>query len=491
MQLCRRGLMGLAFVLSVQLMQAAPTEKPNILFIFADDLSYETIGAYGLLDIDTPHLDTLVEQGTSFTHAYNMGAYNGAVCVASRAMLNTGRFLWNVYQTDTPPKMKEEIASGHLWSQLMKEAGYRTYMTGKWHVRANPEDIFDVVKDPRAGMPNQTPEGYNRPIDEEDYKNGWKPWETKYEGFWKGGKHWSEVVGDHGVNFLKEAAEHDEPFFMYLAFNAAHDPRQAPKEYVDRYPLDRIKMPVDFLSEYPYAEAICGKKLRDEKLMPYPRTEYSVKINRQEYFALITHMDDQIGRILQALKESGKADNTYIVFTADHGLSVGHHGLVGKQNMYDHSVRVPFMVVGPNIKKGEKNAAPIYLQDVMPTSLELAGVPKPDTVEFKSLMPLLQGKADKSYDQIFGAYMGRQRMVQQDEWKLMHYPTIGVKRLYNMKADPFEQTDLAKNPEYAAKVQELSVSLLKLSVELNDPLDYEDPVASWKKAAPKKKPKKK
>jgi len=466
-------------------LQAKP-EKPNILFIFADDLSYETIGAFDLLDIDTPHLDKLVDGGTTFTHAYNMGAYNGAVCVASRAMLNTGRFVWNTYAHDTGPKMKAEAEAGQMWSQLMKQAGYRTYMTGKWHVKVAPEAIFDVVKDERPGMPKDTPEGYNRPLDEADYEKGWKPWETKYGGFWEGGKHWSEVVADHGIEFLEESAEQDEPFFMYLAFNAAHDPRQAPKEYVDRYPLDRVKLPNNFTPKYEYQDEIgCGKDLRDARLAPFPRTEYSVKINRQEYFALITHMDDQIGRILQALEETGQADNTYIVFTADHGLAVGRHGLIGKQNMYDHSVRVPFMVVGPNIKQGEKNDAPIYLQDIMPTALDLAGAPIPEYVEFKSLMPMLQGKQKKSYDAIYGGYTGLQRMITKDGWKLIHYPTAGANRLYNMTADPFEKNDLAKNPEYADKIKELHADLLRLSEQVNDPLDYNNPVESWKKASPK------
>ena len=486
----KKLLPALALSIGLAAVTSAQTDQPNILFIFADDLSYETVGAVGILDIDTPHLDKLVDFGTSFTHAYNMGAYNGAVCVASRAMLNTGRFVWNTFAYDTGKKMKEEAKAGHMWSQLMKEAGYRTYMTGKWHVKAQPEEIFDVVADERPGMPNQTPEGYNRPLNEEDYKTGWKPWETKYEGFWKGGKHWSEVVADHGIAFLKDAKEHDEPFFMYLAFNAAHDPRQAPKEYVDRYPLDRVKLPNNFAPKYKYQDAMgCGEELRDARLAPFPRTEYSVKVNRQEYFALITHMDDQIGRIIQALEESGQADNTYIVFTADHGLAVGRHGLIGKQNMYDHSVRVPFMVVGPNVKKGEKNDAPIYLQDIMPTALDLAGAPIPEYVEFKSLKSMLNGKQEKHYDSIYGAYKGLQRMISKDGWKYITYPTCGGERLYNMTADPFEQNDLAANPEYAAKMKELKASLLTLSADLGDPLDFNDPVASWNKASPPKKKK--
>ncbi len=459
-----RNVFALALAGAVSLAGAA--EKPNVLFIFADDMSYETIRAHGMLDIDTPNLDRLVEHGTSFTHAYNMGAWNGAVCVASRAMLNTGKFVWHAQSADGAALTEQK----HSWSQRMREAGYRTYMTGKWHVsKLDVTQVFDVAKHERPGMPKQTDAGYNRPKDEADYEAGWKPWETKYGGFWEGGKHWSEVVADDGVEFLQEAAGDDQPFFMYLAFNAPHDPRQAPKEYIDRYPLSRIELPENFLPEYPYADAICGKNLRDERLMPYPRTEYAVKVNRQEYFASITYMDFQIGRILEALEKSGKAENTYIVFTADHGLAVGHHGLCGKQNMYDHSVRPPFLVVGPQAKPGTKIDAPIYLQDVMATAIDLADADA-EGVDFKSLLPLLQGEDEEHYDSIYGAYTGTQRMITKDGWKLIAYPTIGKLRLFNLSKDPKEMNDLAENPEYAGRLQQLSADLETLMDEMDDPM---------------------
>lgn len=452
------GFMGIAACVTA-------ANQPNVVYIFADDMAYETIAAHGMLDIDTPNLDKLAELGTSFTHAYNMGSWSGAVCMASRKMLNTGQFVWQAETAD----LKTLVAENKMWSQRMQQAGYRTYMTGKWHVSTAANKIFNVAQNVRAGMPNQTPEGYDRPKDAADYATGWKPWDPQHGGYWKGGKHWSEIVADDSVAFLATAAQEDQPFFMYLAFNAPHDPRQAPKEYVDRYPLGRIKMPENFLPEYPHANAICGKRLRDEKLMPYPRTEYSVKINRQEYFAIITHMDDQIGRILEALEATGKADNTYIVFTADHGLAVGHHGLVGKQNMYDHSVRVPFLVVGPNVKAGAKIDAPIYLQDVVPTALELAGAPV-DGVDFKSLLPLLNNHQGGHYDAIYGAYLDRQRMVTKGDWKLISYPKIGVERLFNLKKDPNEMNDLVNNPEYALKLSELRAALSELSQSMADPL---------------------
>jgi len=443
--------------------------KPNILFIFADDQCFETLHAMGCDEIATPNLDRLVRGGTVFTHAYNMGSWTGAVCVASRTMLNTGLFLWHAQRAHR--RIDQEFRQkDRMWGQLMAHAGYETYFTGKWHVRANAEKVFDHVTHVRGGMPNQTPQGYNRPI--EGKPDPWKPWDPKFGGFWKGGTHWSEVLGDDAVGFIQRAASREKPFFMYLAFNAPHDPRQSPKSYVDRYPLDKVAVPANYLPEYPYKDAIgCGKGLRDEKLAPFPRTKYAVKVNRQEYYAIITHMDAQIGRILDALEKSGKAANTVIFFTADHGLAVGHHGLMGKQNLYDHSVRVPLIVTGPGVPKGRTIAAPVYLQDIMPSTLELAGAAKPEHVQFRSLMPLIAGKATQSHDAVYGAYLGLQRMVTDEGWKLLLYPRIKKVRLYHLEEDPLEMKDLAGDPKHAPVIRRLFATLLKLQKEAGDTLD--------------------
>jgi len=457
-----------SFAVADRVSAKAPQDRPNVLFIFADDQCFETLHALGHDLIETPNLDRLVERGVTFTEAYNQGSWSGAVCVASRTMLNTGRFLWRanrVYHT-----AEQERQAGRFWSEYMKAAGYDTYMTGKWHVRADAQKAFDHVTNVRGGMPNQTREGYNRPI--EGQPDPWSPWDTKFGGYWAGGKHWSEVLGDDAVGFLAQAARRDKPFFMYLAFNAPHDPRQSPKEYVDKYPLEKVDVPVNFLPEYPFKDAIgCGKGLRDEKLAPFPRTEYAVKVNRQEYYAIITHMDAQVGRILDALEKSGKADSTYIFFSADHGLAVGHHGLMGKQNLYDHSVRVPLIVCGPDVPQNKKLDAPVYLQDIMPSSLELAGVERPDHVQFRSLMPLVRGEAEKSYDAIYGGYLAVQRSVKQDGYKLLLYPKIAKARLYHVQEDPYEMNDLADDPQYKPLIKKLFARLLELQEETGDQLD--------------------
>ena len=455
--------------LLVLLFLASPllAAKPNVLFLFADDHTYEAVRAFGHTDIDTPNLDRLAKRGTTFNRAYNMGSWSGAVCVASRTMLISGRSVWDAGKIHKTTDAERK--AGVLWPQLMKKAGYKTYMTGKWHIETDAAKCFDVTRDVRAGMPKTVASAYNRPI--ADQTDAWSPFDQSLGGFWEGGTHWSEVVANHTLSFLAEAKQGSDPFFIYAAFNAPHDPRQAPKEFVDRYPLSRIAMPANFLPEYPHKDAIgCSHKLRDENLAPMPRTELAVKTHRAEYYALITHLDSQFGRILDALDASGQAENTWIFFTADHGLAVGHHGLLGKQNLYDHSVRVPFLVAGPGVAKGAKNDAAIYLQDVMATALDLAGAEKPAHVFFNSLRPLLNGEKSR-YESVYGAYLELQRAITHDGWKLIAYPKAKVLRLYHLAEDPQEMQDLAAKTEHAAKVKDLLQRLVKLSTDLHDKVD--------------------
>lgn len=467
--------------------------KPNVIFIFADDMTHTAINALGNDEIITPNLDKLVKTGTTFSHAYNMGAWNGAVCAASRAMLISGRSVWNA------DNFRQEWLKGQemdkTWGKMMESAGYDTYMTGKWHVDAPATSVFQNVTHVRPGMPrdswshngtipliNEMIEsgkskkeieavGYNRPLSKND--TTWTPTDKKFGGFWEGGKHWSEVLKDDAIGFINKAKTKETPFFMYLAFNAPHDPRQAPQEYLDKYPLENISLPESWIPMYPFKDSIGnGPSLRDEALAPFPRTEYATKKHIQEYYALITHLDDQIGAILDELKASGKMDNTYIIFTSDHGLAMGRHGLLGKQTQFDHSIRPPFMIIGPNVPKDHKIDTDIYLQDAMATSLELAGVDKPEYVYFNSILDMVRGIRTKSYyDAIYGGYVKTQRMIRKDGFKLMVYPKLKKVLLFDMVNDPEEMNDLAENPEHQERINSLFRELLDMQKELNDPLD--------------------
>jgi len=443
--------------------------KSNIIFIIADDQSYNTVHAYGNDEIRTPNIDRLAAEGITFTHAYNMGAWHGAVCIASRTMINTGMFLWRA--EDSEKNLEQMADQGMMWSQLMQQAGYDTYFSGKWHVKINPEKIFDHVVHVRPGMPETVPEAYNRP--HKGQADDWSPYDTTIGGFWEGGKHWSEVLAEDAINFIDAASKKDKPFFMYIAFNAPHDPRQSPKKFVDMYPPDKISVPESYIPEYPYKDDIgCGEKLRDERLAPFPRTEYAVKVHRQEYYAIITHMDAQLGRILVALERSGKAENTYVFFTADHGLACGNHGLMGKQNMYDHSMRTPLLIAGPGIPDNEQLDVNVYLQDIMATAIEISGIEKPEYIEFNSLLPYIKGEKNHSnYSSIYGAYMDLQRMIRDDQYKLIIYPYAQKILLFDIKNDPLELNDLSEDPMKQELIKDMFNRLENMSVHMGDTLE--------------------
>lgn len=457
---------------------AGRPDKPNILFILTDDQAVDTIAALGEWGCDatrvkTPNLDRLAAGGVIFRNAYNMGAWTGAVCVSSRSMLNTGRFLWHAQQSEKN-KYRGELAAGGMWSQRMKAAGYETYLAGKWHVETPSETLFDHTAHVRQGMPETVPSAYQRPS--ADRPDTWLPWDESLGGYWAGGRHWSEVLADDAEAFLKRAAGEQKPFFMYLAFNAPHDPRQSPKSYVDLYPPATVALPGNFRPEHPFHEAmglgpLTPKGLRDEVLAPFPRSEAAIRVHRSEYYALVSHLDAQIGRILDALKASGLADNTVVILTADHGLAVGRHGLMGKQNMHEHSLRVPFLLSGPGLPAGRSIDARIYLQDAMATALDLAGADARD-VEFRSVLPLVRGERTGQYDAIYGAYMpGRQRAVVEGRDKLILYPAAGAVQLFDLSADPLEMNDLSARPDTLAVRRRLFARLLELQRRTGDPAD--------------------
>ena len=481
MNVCKYLMTGFLGMVLTSGLFAQDNKKPNILFVFADDLTFESLQTLNNSETITPNLDRLRNRGVTFTHAFNQGSWTPAVCAASRAMMNTGSYLWkaaqycNSAQSKRPSEMpacpvQKKAPKGYL-SEFMKAAGYDTYFTGKWHVEIDSHKVFDVVGTVRGGMPNQTEARYNRKFIK-GQPDTWDPTDKSNGGYWKGGKHWSEVVRDETLGFMDIAKKKSNPFFMYIAFNAVHDPRQAPQEYEDMYKAEDLSIPKSFLPEYPYCEqAGTGHNLRDERLAPYPRTKYSVQVNRKEYYALLTHMDHQIGIILDSLKAIGEEDNTYILFTADHGLALGDHGFIGKQNMYDRSMRVPLFVVGPGIKAGKIIDDKVYLQDIMATALDIAESDAVNDMDFKSLLPVCEGKKNiAAQDVVYGAYMGYQRMVRTDKYKMIIYPIANVVRLYNIHNDPDEMNDIA-GMKYKKVMDKLFFQFKELQKEVKDPLD--------------------
>ncbi|MFI3248512.1 MAG: sulfatase-like hydrolase/transferase [Rikenellaceae bacterium] len=452
------------------------TPNPDILFLFVDDMTYDGVCAIGNREVITPNMDRIVDQGVCFSNTHNMGGWNGALSMASRTQLMTGKFLWNAFAEQNRDKFDSIIEEQRTWPQVITNGGYKSYHTGKWHVSGvDPADIYDEVEVARPGMPNDnrntTGVGYNRPLSPED--NSWLPWDKSMGGFWEGGKHWSEVQADLIIAYMERNQDSDKPLFMTCAFNAPHDPRQSPEGYTDKYPVEQIAVPKSFQPEHPYMEQMrSGKEVRDEQLAPWPRTEYAVQKHTQEYYAIITHLDEQIGRILEALESSGRADNTLIILTADNGLAMGKHGFLGKQSLYDHSMRVPLVIAGCGLPKGERRDQMVYMQDIVPTMYEVAGVEAPEGTDFNSLIDIAKSKKAKSnYEYIYGAYIDKQRMIKDDRYKLFLINEAQKGYLFDLKSDPDEINNLFDDPKYKSVVERLSQAYLEYEASMNDKYD--------------------
>lgn len=449
--------------------------RPNVVLILTDDQAVDTIAAAKVWGVDstviqTPNMDRLYREGTSFTQCYNPGAWNGAVCVASRSMLNTGKFLWYCHDAEKN-RFKDLVDTKRFWSQRMRDAGYETFLFGKWHIEAPAENLFDHVIHLRPGMARTVKSAYQRPL--EGKEDAWKPWDTRNGGYWNGGKHWSEVLADDATASIRNAAASGKPFFMYLAFNAPHDPRQSPQEFIDRYPLEKVPVPENFLPENPHLAAMgLGPKgpkgMRDENLAPYPRTPFAVKTHRREYQAMVTHLDLQIGRILDALDQAAVSENTLVMLTSDHGLALGRHGLLGKQNLYEHSLRTPFILRGPGIPKNKRFSNRIYLQDAMATVLDIAGADSKD-MDFKSVLPLIRGEREIQHQPIYAAFAPtRQRAVIDGNLKLILYPADKTALLFDLESDPLEMHELIDRTDDKKR---LFRKLIDLQKQIGDPLD--------------------
>lgn len=463
---------------SLAIAAAAPGGKPNVLFILTDDQAVDTIAAAGAWDAAgsstrTPRMDSLYQNGTSFANAYNAGAWHGAVCVASRSMLHSGRFLWHARRAERT-RFREMIDQGRFWSQRMKAAGYTTFMSGKWHVEAPAERLFDRLVHPRPGMPGTVKRSYQRPI--EGRPDPWSPTDPSLGGYWEGGRHWSEVLADDAVDFLREAATGTRPFFMYLAFNAPHDPRQAPAEFLAMHPMESVGLPENFQPLQEHLDAMglgpaSLKGMRDEALAPFPRTRFAIQTHRREYKALVSHLDAQIGRILDALDAAGLSEQTHVILTSDHGLALGRHGLMGKQNLYEHSMRVPLVIRGPGIPKGRSIPSRVYMQDAMATTLDLAGADR-DGIDFHSLIPRIHDPSAAGHGPIYGAFGERfQRAVIDGRHKMILYPADKTVLLFDLEADPLEMKDLSKEPAMPGIARSLFRKLMELRTRHGDPYD--------------------
>jgi len=461
----------------------APAKRPNFLFIVVDDQSPLDLRMYNPRSVlETPVLDRLASGGMVFDGAYHMGSWSGAVCTPSRHMIMSGRTVWRIphgRQGRSPADLPE-----HTLAAVFNKAGYDTMRTckrGNSYEAANKQ--FTVRHDA-----------------------------TKRGGTDETGSAWH---AEQVLTYLNDrAARRDrDPFLIYFGFSHPHDVRDGKPALLEKYGAvnhrDRSApptlnpkapaLPINYLPEHPFHHGHPG--LRDEVNVSgvwERRDEATIRNELGREYACSENIDIQIGRVLEKLEQMGELDNTYIIYTADHGMAIGRHGLQGKQNLYQHTWRVPFIVKGPGIAAGARVEGDIYLLDVLATLCDLASIPAPETNEGVSFRPVLEGQRQSMREVLHGVYCGGtkpgMRCVKQGDWKLIKYDVLDGEvrqtQLFNLAENPHEllaehhaadvvaltghtpeagQVNLADDPRYAKKRAELEALLLSEMRRLDDP----------------------
>ena len=468
----------------------AETKRPNFLVIVVDDQSPFDLKIYNPRSIlQTPNIDRLAKSGVAFDGAHHMGAWAGAVCTASRHMIMSGRTVWHVPDGNRRrlgrrnpnaknPKLVPPDLARNTMAAIFNRAGYDTMRTckrGNSYPAANRQ--FTVVHDA-----------------------------TKRGGTKKSGSAWH---ANRVLDYLKqrESDKDSDPFLIYLGFSHPHDPRNGTPELLKKYGAVNHKdkasippahpkqppLPINYLKKHPFHHG--HPNLRDEvnvRGVWRRRDERTIRNELGREFACSENIDRQIGRVLKRLQAMGQLDNTYIIYTADHGMAIGRHGLQGKQNLYEHTWRVPFIVSGPGISH-RRSMGNVYLLDIVPTICALAGIRAPQTVEGKSFVPVLHGKKKKVREVLYGVYSGGtkpgMRCVKKGDWKLIRYDVFNgkVKRtqLFNLAKNPHEflqehkrdqplQRNLANDPRFATKRREMEALLTAEMKRLDDPFPFKD-----------------
>jgi arylsulfatase A-like enzyme len=448
----------------------AAEPRPNVLFLLTDDQRPDTISALGNPHINTPHLDRLVKSGTSFTKA--ICAY--PICTPSRAEILSGCDTFTNHVIDFGRRIDPELV---LWPQAMQQAGYETGYVGKWHNDGRPiERGFEKTPGlfsggggkwykPQKDWKGMTVTGYRGWIFQSG--DGKEKYPEKGVGLTPD---ISEEFADAAIGFLKE--EREKPFFLQVNFTAPHDPLFLPTGFEDMYSAERIPLPVNYYPQHPFDHGNFAG--RDEVLLPFPRSPEIVRKTLAVYYAVISHLDQQVGRILKTLEETGQRDNTIIIYSSDHGLGVGSHGIRGKQNMYEHTINVPLIIAGPGIPADQRSRAQVYLRDLYPTVCDLCGIEIAETVTGQSFAPVLRGEREAIHPFVVGYFRDKQRMIRTDRWKLIEYPHLGRRQLFDLENDPYELRDLAGEAQWQEVESQLHSYLKSWCASVGDPV-YANP----------------
>ncbi len=446
----------LCLLAAFHLAAAGDAAKPNVVFILADDLRPDALGCTGNPEVKTPNLDRLAARGTLLTRA----TCGYPICHVSRAEILSGCSLTNA---DVPGRGLVMDPQWTLWPEAMRAAGWHTAYSGKWHTPGTPQsrgyaETSALFSSGGAkGAPLTFPlSATGRTV------TGYSGWTFKdAAGKFTDGDtigltpDTDARIADGAIAVIRR--HRGAPFFLHVNLTAPHDPLHWPRgaAHADGASLP---LPRNFRAEHPFDHGnLAG---RDEVIVPAPRSAEDVRRERAVYFSLVENVDAQVGRIVGALEEAGVLGNTILIFSSDHGLALGSHGLMGKQNQYEHTIGVPLIVAGPAVRAGVRSNVQCYLRDLFPTVCEMAGVAVPPSVQGRSLAAALRGENAGPYPAIFGRFTDTQRMMRTaDGWKLIWYPKASRTQLFHVAEDPEELRDLAGEKDGEARLRKMMSDL--------------------------------
>lgn len=452
-----------AISLSLTSAAAAGPEKPNVLFLIADDLN-TSLSGFGHKQCKTPNLDRLAERGVKFENMH----CQYPVCGASRASLMSGLYPYSNRTLGNVGSLRGSMPDVVTMSQIFRNRGYYAGRVSKIYHMGIPNEI--IAGTAERDDPESWDEAINIQAPEQNApgeRTNWSPKDKGSQSFTSvvasGGDtaHADGMAADHAIEILDKVK--DKPFFLAVGFVRPHVPLVAPKKYFDGYDRAEMQAPIvpeDDLDDVP--EVIRGYKRNSTTYGVTPELHKGLL---QAYYASVSYMDAQVGRVLDALKEKGLEDNTIVVFSSDHGYLLGHHQKFQKQHLFEEATRVPFIVSVPWMKAqhGRGTQKITELIDLYPTLAELAGIPAPGNLQGTSLTPLLADTQSPKWtkDTAFTVSRSGGETIRTAEWRFTHwgFGESGTE-LYDLKKDPGEFTNQAQNPEYAAVVERLKKQLL-------------------------------
>ncbi|MEO1994582.1 MAG: sulfatase-like hydrolase/transferase, partial [Planctomycetaceae bacterium] len=358
------------------------------------------------------------------------------------------------------------------WADHFRDAGYRTCYVGKWHNQGRPATWgYQTTRGLFGGGGGR----WAVPTFDWNGKSvtGYRGWLFQSADRTYFPERGIGLTSDISTDFANASLKFldtvgKQPFFLHVNFTAPHDPLLMPIGYEHIYDPKTLQLPANFRAQHAFDHG--NFRGRDERLFDWPRTPQEVRRELAVYYSVITHMDGQIGRILDGLIRTGHRQDTLVLFASDHGLAIGSHGLRGKQNMYEHTIGVPLIISGPRVPSGKRIRGQCYLRDLFPTICQLAGVAPPESLDGKSLVPLFHRESPPIYREVFGYFRNAQRMIRGDRWKLITYPRINRVQLFDLAHDPDELSDLAADPTHQTTRMELLTRLRKWQASVGDPL---------------------